>query len=241
MRNAKGTIVAEGPDIVGCGSKIVRIAITPADVLVRCMNGFGPSVQLMTRHFEPEYRPFGQVARSFVPGGKYPCLRLQAVGRSRRRSVRGNSDDWSYHRCAWKSRMSIVRIDRRNPDNRYHLSGYGYRLRCCHQITQTSCKCCRPPEFFKRICFTHQLTERFAALTVVFQNRLTLCCVIKPLANFTRNFGQSKSLGTCEPSMPGDNLPGSLVFAGNYDQVERESRFHECSAAGRLSPAAGSP
>ena len=47
MRNTKGTIVAEGPDVVGCWTKIVGIAITPAHVFICCMNGFRPSVQLI--------------------------------------------------------------------------------------------------------------------------------------------------------------------------------------------------
>ena len=83
--------------------------------------------------------------------------------------------------------------------------------------------CFSLPEFLDRISFAHQLTERFTALTVVFENRATAFCTIGEVANFTGTSVRPRAWAQASRRCPEMTSQVPCIRSGSHDKRNQYS------------------
>ncbi len=76
-------------------------------------------------------------------------------------------------------------------------------------------------QLLEGVGLAHQLAERLASLTVIFEDCSPPCCPRPDFADLTRHIRQAQRQGTGEPPVAGDDLPG--VRFGHDHQRDQDS------------------
>ena len=206
MRDAKGPIVPERPDVVGRRAKPRGEAVASPQVFVSRMDRLGPGVE--REQAAPGTGVAGPRDSPDGPGLAVEILAPQ-TNRARDRGVRTTRQLFptvgiptlGLLDCARGWVAELAEVGEPAPP----------------RLGQKQC--------LERIGLAHHLTERLAALTVIFEDRASPRCSRAEGTDLAGNFGQSQGTGAGEPAVARNEFVDLGVGLGHDDQRDKHPMF----------------